>query len=276
MATKVKKAPIKPKMKSYVSDFTISLGALSWSGSLVGVRDTDQGPKFKLISPDGNSVKQYYLDEITQKYFLPGELHKSFIQGDEQTTMTQDVVKAIGESEKPKNILPVTVHSAAEVDEYLYPADSNGYVFVPNIKVPELQRIFNALLVVLDTENKTLVGICNLQNHEGLFRLSVWRGQLVLQKQCYPADIREHTIDVITIVDTKDETWTPYHVLGADVAAVTKMFTKQSQPFDPETYKNEIAAKQFALLADPDSIVLTDEKPEADISDFLASLEAMS
>lgn len=275
MATKTKKqATANPEMKTYASDFTISLGPLQWNGSLVGIRAKESKPEFHFVSPTGKAVEQRYIEEGTGALFRVGELNKIFVQGDEETTLTQDEVKSIGESQKPLNVLPLTIHDAAEVDQYLFPDKNQGYVFVPDIKVPELQRIFNALKMLLASGEKALVGICNLQNHEGLFRLDLFRGHLYVHKQCYPAEIKDHLVIETQMVEEATEDWGPHHLLRKDFDAVVRMVEKQTQPFDPATYKNAVAEKQFALLANP-HLIKVPQAPapnvQADVDSFLAA-----
>lgn len=275
MATKNKRqAPVNPEMKIYAKEFTISLGPLQWDGSLIGIRNKEKSkPEFHYVTPDGDTVEQRYVDTAGKLYRV-GELSKIFVKGDEETILTQAEVAEIGESDKPGNILPLTIHSAIEVDRYLFPAENQGYVFVPNIKVPELQVIFNAIKMLLALGQTALVGICNLQNHEGLFRLDIWRGHLYVHKQCYPAEIRPHPVVETYMVDEVDEDWTADHLLEKDFNAVMKLFARQMQPFDPETYKNVIAEKQFALLANP-QLIKVPQAPapnvQADVNSFLAA-----
>jgi len=275
MATKTTKQNVKPKMRTRVSEFTISLGPLQWVGSLIGVCSDSKKPRFTFISPNGNAVIQQYYCEEEKKHYLPNELHKQIVQGEEETNLSQEEIKIIKASDRPNNVLALSVHPAADIDRILYPADAKAYVFSPNVKVPELRRIFNAMVKILEEGNVALLGVCNLAGNEGLFRLTVWRGNLVLQKQTYPEDIKEHDVVEIVAVDEADETWSDNHVLTKDIEAVRIMLTKQVADFDVNSYNDAISAKVYKALENPEAIqVAVVPDVQKDIASLLESLMA--
>jgi non-homologous end joining protein Ku len=126
--------------------------------------------------------------------------------------------------------------------------------------------------VLTDKKNdKTLVGLCNLKGNEGLFRVTVWRGHLVIQRQCFPETINDH--EVAPKAD----------LTKAEVSKGLEMLDKLVSPFDAESYRNTIVDRQRKLIeatANGDAPVIeevkaTKVKKTTETVDVLAALESM-
>lgn len=236
-------------MKSYVSNFTIHLGPVTTTGKLVAVRlsktkSSNAKPQLRYVSPDGNPVEQRYRDVTTGKFFEVGDLSKGAVN-DAGTGMTVVDEEALAEANKsllPKDVMKLTVHKVEEVEESIFPADSNAYVFYPNEDNPTNKGWADFITTALREAGDRFAFLANmnLRNSEGLYRLSIWRGNLIVQKQLYPSDLNDHHV--------RSERQ-PDHVVAKAIAAVNTL----AEPFDPDTYKSDVAARIAQLVADTEA-----------------------
>lgn len=264
MAKKIetKQAVSKPKLSTYASDFTIKFGPLSVRGLLSGVRKSKDStrPVFHLISPDGNAVEQKYLDTVTKKLHDSDDCDRFYEEAGQITVLDNETLKEIKKSLLPKNIINVTVHPLVDVENQVYPDDNQGYLMYPNTDDPANVEVYGAFVAAVSAStDKAFLGVCNLQGHEGLFRISVWRGRLVFQKQSYPGDLKEHEV-----VEFK---------LDNHAKVLRDIFTKRTEPFVAENYRNTVTERQREILADPSKLESTEvTEVKTDISGLLASL----
>lgn len=266
MAVKNKSAVAKPKIKPYVSEFTLRFDPMAIRGSMIGVRKSDSTikPTWKMISPTGHAVEQFYKDVETGDLYTSTECDRVFESGGESTIVDVETLKDIKASDLPNNIMALTVHPVGAVDTACYPDKAQGYLFYPDTSDPANAALAAAFVAAIDSStDKAFVGVCNFHGYEGLFRVSTWRGRLVFQKQLYPNEVNDHeALPVVVDNNTK---------------MLKNFFDKKVQEFDPTTYRNSTIEKQLKALEDPKSIESIKDKvevpSEADISDLLASLE---
>lgn len=259
----VTKATAKPKFKAYISDFTIELAPLSLRGKMVGVRKSASStkPKFSLLSPDGNQVEQFYKDTKTEKLYKSDECVRSFQSGEEVTTIDKETLTALKQSDLPKNVIGLTIHEASSINDTLFADDKNAYIFVPDDKDPKnVSRTASLIAAMVESPQLAFLGTCNFHGTEGLFRATVWRGQLVLQRYLYPSEVNDHEI-VPSSLDN-------------DAKMLRDFFAKRVQPFDPQTYRNSTIDKQMQVLEDPSLLENVLNQPSAPSDDDLASLLA--
>jgi non-homologous end joining protein Ku len=235
-------------MKSYVSSFTIHLGPVTTTGRLVAVRlpkpkSTYTKPQLKYVSPDGNPVEQRYRDVTTGEIYEVDALSKgtatesgSMIVVDEQALQDANV------SLLPKDVMNVTVHDATEVEGSIFPADSNAYVFYPKEDDPTNKGWADFVTAALTEAGGkfAFLGNMNLRNSEGMFRLSIWRGHLIVQKQLYPGELNDHNV--------KNDRLSK-NIRSKAVAAVASLV----QPFDPDEYKNDVAERLSELVSETEA-----------------------
>lgn len=232
------KTTVKKKMKAYVNDFVLRLGPIATNGRLVSVTlPKSSKDKFKYATPDGKPVQQRYIDDEGNIYEI-ADLVKSVDNDGALVVVDQAGIEAAKESLLPPNVLNVTVHDSAVVDQQLFPSDHNAYVLEPDESDPANKKWHDFIVGVLSDKkcNKTLVGMCNLRNSEGLFRVTVWRGHLVIQRQKFPAEINDH------------EVVTEHDVTKAEVTKGLAMLDKLVQPFEAEAYRDTIRERQRALV----------------------------
>lgn len=254
-------------MKTYVNDLTVKLklgdfASLQTTGKLIGIHKTvPQEAKTKLVAPGTTEpVKQYYIpaslvgQDVTAEQLLTREqCDTAVIIKDKVTSETavtvldKDAFNKIQESELPKNVMNVTVHSRGDVDQAMFPLkDGQSYVLYPDTKDPDNVQNYNLLAGVLSKSDLAFCSLVNLQGHEGLFRLDMWRGRIVLIKQGFPDMINPHeppTEDEFAVAPIPD------HVIEKAV----KGFSKMVESIDPDTYRNRMVEEKLALKAAADS-----------------------
>lgn len=235
-------------MKSYVSNFTIHLGPVTTTGKLVAVRlskpkSSNSKPQLRYVSPDGNPVEQRYRDVTTGAFYEVGDLSKGAVnESGGMTVVDEEALAEANKSLLPKDVMKLTVHKVEEVEESIFPADSNAYVFIPNEENPTNKGWADFITTALREAGDRFAFLANmnLRNSEGLYRLSLWRGNLIVQKQLYPSDLNDHA------VRTERQ---PDHVVAKAIAAVNSL----AEPFDPDTYKSDVAARIAQLVADTEA-----------------------
>jgi len=263
MAIKTKQAVSKPKLSTYISDFTLKFGPVSLRGLMSGVRESEAKttPTFRLISPNGNAVEQKYIDVETKEAFAADDCDRYTEQAGEIVVMDNDTLKEIKKSLLPKNIMTLTVHPIAEVQNQIYHEKGQGYVFYPEEKDPANVKLYETFTAAIaNSPDKAFIGVCNFHGHEGLFRVTVWRGRMVFQKQMYPGDLKAHEV-----VDFP---------LDNDAKVLRDIFEKRTEPFTADVYRNTVVERQREILADPSKLEVAGsvQPTESNISDLLASL----
>lgn len=261
----VKTAKAAPKFKTYISDFTIRFDPLSIQGKMIGVRKSDSETKvaFKLVSPEGNPVEQFYRDTETKELFSNDQCSRMAESGDEVVILDKATVDALKATPLPGNVVSLSVHPSEDVNKTIFTDKSNGYIFVPHTKDPKNVKIAKALTAAINASpDKAFLGVCNFHGYEGLFRATIWRGHLVFQKQSYPGDINDHEIQDLT--------------MDNEAKVFKSFFDKKLEPFDAETYRNVNTKRLRDALADPSSIedaAKADVPTDDDITSLLASLD---
>ena len=256
----------KTKMTSYVSAFVIHIGPATVAGRLVGIRNPEpKEEKTSLVSPAGEVVKQVYRTDLGE-IFERSELGNAVIDEDGATkVLDAEALKAARESVLPKNIMNVTVHPRADVDDQIFPSDNNAYVFYPDANDPANKLWADALTTAIAKDDMAYMGVVNLRNHEGLFRLSVWRGHMIIQKMLYPEMLKPH--EFAPIEDT---------VTSKKLAAV---MAELVTPFVPEEYQDSIAKAKAEVVAAAEAgttIVVSKPKANDAVFDLDAALAAFA
>lgn len=261
------------KFKSYVSEFTIRLGPIQTTGSLIGVREPQSKPKgTKIVSctPEGEPVKQVYVPASNPSgtQYTMGQLGRATLNEDGSlTVIPKGALDQAKEPEVPKDTMAVTVHPQSEVDDSLFPSDNNAYVFQPNDADPVNLQWYSLLHASIKVHpERAFIGSANVRNSEGLYRLTLWRDRLVLQRMLYPEDLNDHEpLDIEPIDDTI-------------VAKFSKQLDKLTKEFDPTVYrdttKDRIAAVQAAYASGEATNVITVAPKSKVTFDIMDALEA--
>lgn len=236
-----------PKVKSYVADFTLLLGPIMASGKLMTIKsgDADEYKEFVSICPE-ESHKEPVLVQGGQRYVCQetilldrdkwhvhtqSELSKAKQVGDDLIAMSPEEIAEAKKSTLDPNVLRLTVHPKEEVWNSTW-LQGNAYVFVPKVA-----NEFYALMVrLIQDSGKAFVGLCNLRNSEGLFRLDVWRDLIVVQKLLEPDGI--NPTEPVT-ADCEQE----------DLEGFLAVLDKKVKPFDPTSYTTSTRERLEALTA---------------------------
>jgi non-homologous end joining protein Ku len=258
--------------RAYVGDFTFRLGAIVTRGKLMSIRnsESDKATKLHYISPDGLPVAQVYRCANGNVY-LREDLGKAKLDEDGNLIpVDADAVADAKTSALPLNSIDLNVHKTSEIDNFLFPDKSQAYIFVPWIKNSSGKKVDDPvndkwaeiLNSVVRNPNVALVGRCNLNNHEGMFRLSTYKGHIVLQKQLYPEEVNH--FDELDIALTSTEQ-----------AKVDRLVDALVKPFNAEDYPNEITQRVIqATSADFDPSTLAEAKEKDNEVDVLSALDA--
>ena len=226
------------KPRAYVSNFTMHFGPATVTGRLLPIRLPDRAPKLHYCTPEGQPVKQCYIDVDGKTYFTD-ELGRATMDEDGNLIpVNTEAVEAAKASSLPLNILNLTAHNADEIERHMFPSNNNAYIFEPVIKNssnkviddPVNTQWHDFLNVLVRDSEATFVGMCNLRNHEGLFRLSHYQGYIVIQKMLYPEDLNQYE-PIRPELDAS--------VRDKALSVVRAMV----QPFNPDDYQNAVARR---------------------------------
>jgi len=251
----------------YCKDLTLKFGPASTRGLIQGVRATDTEGKFKLCTPDLRAVRQVYIDDDENIYFKD-ELDRASVDGEGNLIpASADDIAAAKASRLSLNVLELTAHDSADVDQHIFPDKSQAYIFTPGWKEdktkqviqnnPANMRWYDFINVIVRDPSLALIGKCNLQNHEGIFRLGIHQGNLFLQKQLYPELLNRYDPTEIRINDEI-------------TAEARKVARKLIQDFEPTAYENEIS-RRLEMVKTGD--FTAQDVPVEDDFDLLAALK---
>lgn len=257
--------------RSYTSDFTIRLGNITTRGKLMSIRnsESDGDTKTVQITPDVHRVQRVWRGPDGTIY-EDGTLGRAIEDADGKLTpVDKDAIAEAKKSALTPNVFELHVHRRSDIDNFLYPDKSQGYVFMPQIKKgknvvddPVNDKAYEILNAMVQNPKVAMIGRCNLQNHEGMFRLSMYRGHVVLQKQLYPEEV--HEFGVLKIKLDK-----------ADRDKAAKLAEAMVTDFDAEDYPNEITKRVIeATSADYDPSTLAVAKAQDQEADLSAMLDA--
>lgn len=221
--------------RAFVSDFKVKLGPFTTSGKLVPILRTGSGDanKFKMICPDctipTQVFQQYVCSTNPSHAHNAGEMDRAKDLGDgELVRVSQEEIAAAKESDLPDNEFHITVHPIEEVANSTWDGN-NAWVFIPDESKDSLPLAF-----LVQNSGKAFVSMCNIRNSEGLFRLDVWHGNLIVQKLFWPDECNEFSEATTDIPEP----------IAAKMLA---FIDKQTQPFEPDAYKSGVKERLVAL-----------------------------
>lgn len=227
------------KPKAYVGNFTIRIGPIQMVGKMFPIRKPKESTGFKLCTPDGRQVQQVYTPtDGSDEVFTYSELERGVLDDDGVMKLVgQENIAEAKTSDLPNNVINVTVHDSTELDGMLWPSDDNAYLFEPNSADPTNVQWHEVLLALLNKGNKAYVGMCKFHNHDGFYRLTVWRDRIVMQKQLFPEALHDHS---------------KYPAEVKVQAAITKkaasVMDKITEPFDPSLYADQQTSRVKQLI----------------------------
>lgn len=254
--------------RAYISDFTIHFNQATVKGVLYPVRRPEEN-RFSYCTPTGGEVSRVFQDSEGH-IWEQGDLKKF----DKLRAADEGVMEIIEpsslyearKSELPPNILNVTAHPRADVDQYVFPGTTQAYVLKPIIKKgkkeftdPVNTQWYDFINTVVSDSDAALIGVCNLRGHEGLFRLGIYQGYLTIHKQQYPAELNQYDSYVPQLQK-------PIHDKALEVSR------RVTQGFNAEDYVNEVAQRLAEITAEKQDQE-TPEEPRVQEMDMMAALE---
>lgn len=257
--------------RTYANDVTLTLGPIMTRGRLLGVRDSSAKPKgFKFCSPSGEPVEQRYVDAAGNVYERD-ELGRAYVDDEGNLVpIDPEAVKEAKKSDLPLNSLKVTVHQRQDVDKFLYPSgEHQGYVFEAKYKDSKNKLVvdennmaaYDLICATIAESEHAFVTQANVQNNEGLFRLSIYQGLVVVQRQQVPSEL--HQFDVARS-----------KIQASLKRKAMALATSLVEDFSFDTYTNRTTERMAAAReAGFDPSTITRESKPAPI-DFEAALDA--
>lgn len=237
----------KTELNTYVNKLTIHLGPVTAIGKLVGVpksKTAEGKPEFHYVSPAGNRVVQRYLDEQTGEYFIQDELSTGFEREDgTMQALDSEALAEVKEAGLPVNVFNVTVHPAHEVNDQIFPSKNTPYVFYPDEEDPKNKGWADFIRTAAETEGYALLGKMRLGKKtaaEHLYRITVWRGHIVIQHQLFPSQLKPHEV-----VQNNVPASTRAKALGA--------VQQLCEPFNGDTYTDDVLTRLKEYVADAEA-----------------------
>lgn len=257
--------------RSYCKQFTMTLGPATTTGKLFAIRKAKKDG-FKLVTPDMRPVHQLWVDNDNKTY-TKIELGRAIEAKDENG---EDILLPAPEKEQVESLLPlndfnISIHAADDVSKFLFPDENQAYEFYPVrtdsknkvINDPVNDQWYEFIKAIAKDPEVALLGECNLQGHEGLFRLGIFRDEIYLQKQMYPDELNQYE-------DLDRSVQIPQNL---DVEA-RKFARAKVEPFDPRTFSNRKSAVIDAIrngTYEPRSFQTKDEAASFSILDAIKS-----
>jgi len=254
--------------KAYASQVTVHFGSATVIGGLYPIRSTPSVPKFKLATPDSKPVEQVYRDE-DGKIWEKDVLKRGIFNAEGEFQLVADnVVEEAKTSHLPLNIFNLTAHPKEDVNKFIFPSTNQAYILRPMVKNSKGKEVkdpvnvqwYDFLNVLLRDSDIALLGMCNLQNHEGLFRLGLYQGWITVQKQLYPEELNQYG----------DYTPTLDYAVREMAVDVSRRVT---QKFDAAEYVDHIAERLAAIT--PGAEVDVNAQPMAPVASEINMLEAL-
>jgi non-homologous end joining protein Ku len=175
---------------------------LQFFGSLVSITvdlmpTVDAGTKakatsFKMVCPDHGEavpVQQSYVctDDPQHGPYLPGDCHKAreISKGQLAKVTPEEIAAAKASDDSEAKVLPIGIFDAASVERHTRPT---GAVYrVQSQRQADVVSAFTDM--VSQSPDKAFVGKMVTRGAEKVYRLSVWRGELVAQELARPEDV---------------------------------------------------------------------------------------
>lgn len=250
-------------MRTYVSQLHIHLGPISVVGRLVAIQKSEANSssgkvKTTMVTADGSPVEQMYRDPAGELHY-PADLARA-IEDDEGNlkVVDPDTLREMKASDLPSDVLTLAVHEPSEVSNFLFPSDHKSYLLEPQMRNhknkviddPANDRWYDFLTTIVRESGLTFVGVCNLRNNgDGLYRLGIYQGHLLIQRMLYPEDLNQYEVVNPQISPVEKE-------------KAMKLVRSMVKPFDVEEYRN-VSAERLAesLRSDTGSVTLDTSGP---------------
>lgn len=277
--------------RAYARPVTIEVeGHLHMEGRLMGVVAKSDEPQFKLCTPEGKRVQQFYRVANDDRTKIPieemwhrGQLARGIEQEDSDDLQVVDetVIDAAKKSRFEKNRIEFTVHPIKDMGQlFPHPEKSSilfelGRYIKPSGEKRErwfdggpYEQNYDIVRTILHNGNVGLISqaCVRTDTSEALYRGVLWRGHLVLQPQVYLSRLYEF----------EDVEFKP--VRGA-ASAAKKLTDLWETPLDMENYidhrAEQVVAAQAAAMGGESAISLVEKAKPKEVKEKQSILEAM-
>jgi len=224
----------------------------------------EAGAAFRQITPDGNRVKQRWVDEISGEEVPFAELRKGYeIAKDNFVIFDKDEIKAMAppssQSMEILEMVEVESVSALSVKDVSYMGPGKGG-----------EKAYGLLAAVLKSKGKVAVArrYNSRSSKEDLVTIREFQGGLLLQRMYYAPEVRDF--------DAKGSVETQFH---EKEVAMAEMLVEQlsTGSYDPSKYEDEYAKTVKAAAeakAEGKEVEIVNTSPQAAIVDLAAALAA--
>lgn len=221
---------------------------------------SSEGVKFRMITPDGNPIKQKYYDPVTEKEYSFAECNKGY-----EFSKNQFVIF----SKEEMKALDAENNSVLDVKEFV-PLDTIDMVSVENSYYLEPDKGgdkgFKLIANTMAKTNLVAIGQWVSRGKENLIMVRPYKGGLILHTLYYSNEVRAYEDKCATMKFTEAET-----------NMATELVTKfASKTFDDKKYRDEYTDRVLAAVEEKKSgktLTISDSKKEIS-SDLFAGLKA--
>jgi hypothetical protein len=222
-------------LRSFIADYHLRLGPAIAFGHIFTIKDAEATASgHKMCSPEGKPVFQMYHTEDGETYY-PNETARASVDSDgTYHLLSEEELDAAGETKLTNNELNLTVHEAAVLDT-LIPSNTS-YVFEPGRKMGKVWKMddpanldwYRFLVTATQIKDLCLLGVGVVKGYEGLYRLTTWGPNLVMQRYCFPNEIHSE-------IPTDG---TPEGLRGAKKTKVVSLVKSMVSEYDAANYRN--------------------------------------
>lgn len=214
--------------------FTV-LGLISFQADLMPLTEsTVKEISFKLVCPDCAEPTK-----LDQKYLCPAG-HGPFstsdaarakeVQKDRLVHVTAEEIKAVKEPTLPAKEMTVSVFPAAQVDDATRPS---GLAY--RVRAEKNLPVVSMIADLVTGGDFALIGELTLgRSGQKLYRLSTWKGELVLEELARPDEVIEFAATTV-----------PYDAKLLDQAK--QLASLQAGDFDPVQFRDQARERAHAL-----------------------------
>lgn len=259
-------------MKTYAKDVTLRLKMISTRGKLIGVHQpAPKETKTQLVHPETHEdMKQFYVAPsfITGDEISTNELRKkddcpsAFVHVDKASgkrdvkIVDKEALKETKKSILDKNVAELTVHDALVADQAMFQSkEEQSYVFYPHIEDKKNVLDYTILKHLVSDPSLAFCCLMNLQNHECLIRLTLWRDRIVLVKQNFPESINPHEPPA-----EGDEPEIPTEFFNK----LANKIKSNVSPLEPDTYRDAATHAKKGLHDGEPPATVTEIEPSID------------
>lgn len=263
-----------PQQRAYASGVALAKGMLSFHVDFVPRSrpnlERGSGLHHYCTHPDHEEpagVHRAYvcdMDHVSAEADLP---LGRFVEGHGIVTVDKNAVSAAIIGGATDKLLEITAHPADEVEQSTVPAGVGYRLRVPDKAGAVHHEMFAAITkVVAEHPELAFLGETILRGSRSLYRLTVWRGQLVAESLIHPYELADLVPDELPSVEVRPDR----------LRDVEALLCGDVEPFNPEVYFHDDRAKVADLLAKTAEGETTEAAAEVEDDPFAAITAAVA